>query len=737
MNTLYNFFVPIDIFGKQIQFTYNQKSQFSTSCGGTVSIIVLIMIFAYLFFMLKVLFSRSDPLILTTVKTHLVPPNYTIFSDPFMYNTSNPLNEPYPHIPKERQNDTSFFQISIAFEDGGLNKFIEIDESMFSLIINQVMKNSTEEADPIPLKYKLCQRFHTFPKDVFDQFSLSYSYCIYDNYLIYGNQYSELQSFIELGINVCNNATSNNTCKDPTTLRNFFNKMKVHFFYSRMIINGTNYEDVVSLYINKFRYALISDYKLVCNNYLGANILESSDSIFPRFIVERNSYYYAYDFISTSKDFQNINDNKLLSIFIRSSGYNNYSKRTYNDIFQILGMVGGLSRIIFYIGSLFVVYISNLKFKESLINDFYSVVDPKNEASINRDFPQYLIKRWQKYGIIPLEKEEEIEEFDEENGLNKFFDKKKCQSIYDYFVEIYKEIKIDEKGIDLNNSKEILFPQLIDNIKEIQKYDILYNVFKGAAFDKMFYSAWEIFCKIFCFCCKTENLKKKDKIFKYATQKLNKDADFLSIVKSVQELEIFKKIYMNDDQLNLFNLTSIKSFTLEDLPSERLDTNKKHNTEVINKDLNSIKQPDDKKEENVHLTEDLVEEDENLRDFNKLKQFYNTLNMMHEDRKIQYNDKKLLKNLNLKNTLIEDFLLQKSVYNPSQLIDYNVIWTKIDEILKIKQKEENKDKNENKSVSFDLKSSHRSRGNSTDDKKLLIMSEKEIVNQIIVKFEKR
>ena len=82
-------------------------------------------------------------------------------------------------------------------------------------------------------------------------------------------------------------------------------------------------------------------------------------------------------------------------------------------------------------------------------------------------------------------------------------------------------------------------------------------------------------------------------------------------------------------------------------------------------------------------------------------------------------------------------MLQKSVYNPSQLTDYNVIWTKIDEILKKKQKEENKEKNENKSVSFDLKSSHRSRGNSTDDKKSLIMSEKEIVNQIIVKFEKR
>ena len=55
--------------------------------------------------------------------------------------------------------------------------------------------------------------------------------------------------------------------------------------------------------------------------------------------------------------------NELLRITVKSSDRINQYERSYTTIFDILGKIGGLSKIILLVGCIFVVYSSSTRLK--------------------------------------------------------------------------------------------------------------------------------------------------------------------------------------------------------------------------------------------------------------------------------------------------------------------------------------------------------------------------------------
>ena len=109
---------------------------------------------------------------------------------------------------------------------------------------------------------------------------------------------------------------------------------------------------------------------------------------------------------------------------------------SYNNILDVLGLVGGISKIFMVIGGLMVVYIADLKFKESLVNEFYSVIDPDKDILINRDFDKFLECKYDEFDIEVSKNNLSIYRKPDNlhNSLNKFFNKNKYLIVLSVFA---------------------------------------------------------------------------------------------------------------------------------------------------------------------------------------------------------------------------------------------------------------------------------------------------------------
>ena len=116
------------------------------------------------------------------------------------------------------------------------------------------------------------------------------------------------------------------------------------------------------------------------NAYFQKNKLTTFTKIIPKSMTNSNTseYYVSFDNDKYSNTPGTLSDD-LIKITIKSSDRVNQYERSYTTIFDILGKIGGLSKIILLVGGIFVVYSSSTRLKESLINDFYSLFEKNTE----------------------------------------------------------------------------------------------------------------------------------------------------------------------------------------------------------------------------------------------------------------------------------------------------------------------------------------------------------------------
>ena len=135
-------------------------------------------------------------------------------------------------------------------------------------------------------------------------------------------------------------------------------------------------------------------------------------------------------------------------------------------------------------------------------------------------------------------------------------------------------------------------PKKNQSLTEIEylKYAIVYDVFKYEIYNGMVFNHFELFSIIFCYCCLTTKLRKKLRIFKKASKRLERDTDFLSIIKSFQEFDSFKKTFFEADQFNLFNSLVNCPITIKEINEiENKKEELKKKIRDCNKKINDLK----------------------------------------------------------------------------------------------------------------------------------------------------
>jgi len=342
-------------------------------------------------------------------------------------------------------------------------------------------------------------------------------------------------------------------CAPIDLVNEVVNNMQIYLFFTNAKINITDYENPIKLYFDYQDFFTSYLMKKTKSFEFSNQRLVTFDSAFPQFLDKSNITNYAFTIFDFGNTVSDLADGNLYRAMFYSSNKVFNTERKYSNILDIMGLVGGLSKILLTIGSLVTLYIMNVKLNESMINEFYSVIDPTNTENVNLNFEGFIFKM-AKYYEISADIETIPGEFDNISKVIKtFYNHNLIKKLYNNLLAAKK------KGFDERENNDA------DQIDDKQKavYEIIYEIFKYRAYDKMYFTSWELFQKSICCCYLSDYFRKKDKIFKEACKKLENDTDFPELLKAVREFQRINKTFLDDGQYHLFNSMVNKTITIQ------------------------------------------------------------------------------------------------------------------------------------------------------------------------------
>jgi len=610
-------FEKIDMYGQPIQFSYKNKNTFSTLCGGFISLIIISFLIIYFVMLILDIMSRKYPIIVTTVTSYEFSPSINIEMNkdlqyinnaPFIPDdSSNPTNSSgqisigfydlnnnnYIHL------DPSYFSLSInQVTNSFLNNVSETKPLYFNRCSSFYSMNNVEniglnntyciydliglQGDMIDTEHKYVtitvnkcinntKRYNVIPKNF--KFSPNYSPSMFiDKYFYYPlhivNVKKDMENFKKENPGEAYPYISkiqkseydkslNVVCKPQSEIENLISNLRFEIYFMQSSLNLTESNSVFSIYKDYREYFYVPNLINSVTYYFTKSSYTTFASILPSFLYNSSNTSYSLTLNNEQNYFEDTDliDYKMISFKIKSSPTSNNVSISFGNILDVFGLVGGISKILLILGGFIVIYIADIQFKESLINEFYSVIDPDNDIFLSRNFSVFLEHKYDEYDIEASKNNlQGYSHDDKSNALNKYFDKDIVTKIY-YYEKKRKEDgysfsyeEMDDKNTPQQKSKD----ESVSYI-DFLKYSIVYEVFKNETYSGMYFNLIEIIIFTFCSCLATQKLNKKYNIFKSACVRLAQDTDFLSIVRSVQQFESFKNIFFDVDQLNLFN----------------------------------------------------------------------------------------------------------------------------------------------------------------------------------------
>jgi hypothetical protein len=310
-------------------------------------------------------------------------------------------------------------------------------------------------------------------------------------------------------------------CKSEDEIKKRIIETRIIFQYLENEFNTTNPENLISTHLNQMIiYHNFKINKETTISFQNEKIL-SYNSLIPPSMLNRSTIdYFTHKSEYTQFLFGDPSNDHLSSFFdfkIESSIKRTIYDRTYMNFLDILGIIGGVSKLLIIAGFCLVFKYAYVRMKEAIINETYNVIDPKNMKKLNRTYDEFI---------------KEISENKDIYIANKFKDQTYLE---EFFCSILDDIKLAEEE------------------KDRLKYEILYEVFKSGAYSGFSYNTWEIIANQLLCCCLTKRLKHKNMTFNKALKELEKDNDFRSIFKAVQEFDKLKKCFLDEGQCNLLN----------------------------------------------------------------------------------------------------------------------------------------------------------------------------------------
>ena len=403
----------LDLYSVPVNFTYHKFYLYPSIWGGIFSLILELLLLAYLVFLLYDMSEREFPELAIHTKYTPFPNKIKILKD----DTLNDFNSTPKDVPGNKDNEETYWYASIGIkEDGGL---INIDESAFSINVKQMTINKDGKLTTSKsISVENCQSFGDdfVSEKQFNDLKLFNTKCINEEYQLEGLYGFINSSWLEIEIS-CDHCDSNNLQGKS---------YQVEFYYQSRNLDLTQFtDDVVVSVLEQVYWDILPKHLKVSNLKVSLDRILTNDYFLPRFIVRKYKEKYIFNTKSWSEQIKsNLNNanqnNTVLILRIIPDIISTTTERAFDDILTQLAMIGGLAGVVFPVGFLFVYSIRNFRMSENMMNDCYYIIDPKKKGKI-KDFDQFIINHYKKLLSISgskSKKDNKKKQLQEEQHMN-------------------------------------------------------------------------------------------------------------------------------------------------------------------------------------------------------------------------------------------------------------------------------------------------------------------------------
>lgn len=369
----------LDLYSVPVNFTYRNYYLFPSICGGIISIIVELLLLAYLIYLLVDMSNREFPDLGISTFYENNPGIIQINEDP----TYDNPEVARPEIKKEWNNESYwYFSFGIKNREGNFENIGPGSKFDISLL-NYV--NGGESNHPVA--YSKCKKFGNgfVSKVQYERLKFADTECVNGGYSfggIYGFQDSR---WLELKVKL----------KGKDNIPEY----KFEFYFQSRNLNITNFsEDISVSIVEEVFWDLLKGKTKISALKLSMDLIETNDIFLPRFIYRFYNKQYALTtkgWTDQTIDVKSVAYQTLLVLRIYLDRLSTRTERAFLDVISQFAMVGGLTGILFPIGFLFIFAIRNFKMNESMMNDCYSIVDPTKKTSID-PFDEFLMRHYNK-----------------------------------------------------------------------------------------------------------------------------------------------------------------------------------------------------------------------------------------------------------------------------------------------------------------------------------------------------
>jgi hypothetical protein len=201
-------------------------------------------------------------------------------------------------------------------------------------------------------------------------------------------------------------------CKTEDQIFDYLYNVKIRFYYDSFSHNLTNYDNPTFRQFKYYEGVLdyYSEKRVVI--YFMNSYIKSQVGIIPLSLNKKVNIYNYQELSSIKTSYVNYrkdnstniinyidkgnediyDDNTLLRIIISLSNNEKYIERTYNDLFMIMGYIGGFSKFLMVFFMILLSYYINIRKKEALIKELYSSSDGLSIKKVGKIINKNLFK---------------------------------------------------------------------------------------------------------------------------------------------------------------------------------------------------------------------------------------------------------------------------------------------------------------------------------------------------------
>ncbi|KAL4474780.1 hypothetical protein ABPG74_001476 [Tetrahymena malaccensis] len=564
-----------DIYGQNVQLNLNKRQSYNTAFGGIFSLLVFALLLTGCWFFGKELIYKQNPSVISQERAVDCPKRIDVRSDNLiiMMGLSNGSAQYF--------SDPTLFTV-YGFQQQQV-RYVDQNTGMSTIkLVNQTKKIRLCNENDIGI---------SDTKSYFNQLNYPLLYCFdTSEQPVYFEGDFNQQEFSQLIVyfDKCQNSTSSQIiCKPKEVIDETLMLSKVGVFMSDHVINPINFQNPISNRGISLYASTSSSFPQEMSLYFTNQYIETDSGVFYQQLESIDTFVFVQQTINPYFS----SPNTLARIVIRlQKQKENYTKRTYLKLADVVAQIGGLLKILVLVGYLLCNRIQKLYYFKAIIDEVFQFqsssdkVDliPKDRTKINQikglsnqnqDQSQNQVQQTQQFVTEKLKKKDvKSDQFKKNSTPTQRLTQNSPIQNNNNNNNSFNNINLSEIKMFQFESKSV-----IENIFNKTKYyfQSTHNILKYSFSNFLTYA----------FSNKSKVLSDKNLLFDQGIEKIQENFDILFIFNKLFEIDKMKQILFNPDQLKLFEYMPKPIISEQTILSEKLEMKNFLNKE-INKNQN-------------------------------------------------------------------------------------------------------------------------------------------------------